>query len=178
MWRAARQLPGVEATAREWVAAVVYPRMPVFRIGMGPDWVFRWQVAALIGLARSEREWAGTARRDAFLSLLHGAIDWPLAAAIRVVTEVALDEPATTAEIRDRLIELSQSLGRQANSAIARTLYGALDALPYVADHYKEALRAENESDDESDDEEESDDEDDHEPESAPSSRRPWWKFW
>lgn len=174
MWRAATQMPVPEATAREWVAATIYPRMPVFRVGMGPDWVYRWQVAALIGLAHSEREWAGTARRDAFLSLLRGSIDWPLAAAIRVVAEVALNEPAATAEIRDRLIKLSEVLGRQPNTSIAVALHGALDALPYVADHYKDALRTQNESDDE--DDPDPDDEDEPEPEGKNS--RPWWKFW
>lgn len=141
MWRAAKQRPTPPGTARDWVAAAIYPRMPLCRVWMGPDWVFRWQVAALIGLAHSEREWANSARRDAFLSLLQGSIDWPLAAAIRVLAEIALEEPATTADIRSRLIDLSEALEPQPNMAFAWALYHALDALPNVPDHVKDALR-------------------------------------
>jgi tetratricopeptide (TPR) repeat protein len=180
MWRESKQLPRVAATAREWVAAAIYPRMPLFRVALGPDWVYRWQVAALIGLARSESAWSSTQRRDAFLSLLDGAIDWPLAAAIRVVTEIALEEPDTTSEIRTRLITLSQKLDHVPNSAIPATLLHALAALPYVSEDHTNELRAKlksgaregaNDTEDPIDD-----DPDPQEPSSAPN--RPWWQFW
>jgi hypothetical protein len=183
MWRESKKLPRVEATSREWVAAAIYPRMPLFRVAMGPDWVYRWQVAALIGLARSDEGWSSTQRRDAFLSLLDGAIDWPLAAAIRVVTEIALDEPETTSEIRTRLIALSKKLGHVPNSAIPATLLHALAALPYVSEQHVNELRARLEAGAAEGDDELDDPIDDEDPEPEPEDRsslpnRRWWQFW
>jgi hypothetical protein len=146
------------------VAAVVYPRMPICRVGMGPDWVFRWQIAALLGLAGSERGWDGTAKRDAFVSLLGGAIDWPLAAAVRVVAEIAVQEPDTTADIRSLLIDLGAALKRPPNSAITETVLIALELIPYVGDELKDSLRAQLTRDDEVIEE--------------PKQKRPWWQFW
>lgn len=179
MWRESMQLPRVEATSREWVAAAIHPRMPLFRVAMGPDWVYRWQVAALIGLARSDDGWSSTQRRDAFLSLLDGAIDWPLAAAIRVVTEIALDEPDTTSEIRSRLIALSKKLSHVPNSAIPATLLHALAALPYVAEDHTNELRAKLEAGapEAGDDPEPGEEEAEAENRSSPTNR-PWWQFW
>jgi tetratricopeptide (TPR) repeat protein len=175
MWTFSKTQPNVEAGAREWVAATTYPRMPLFRVAMGPDWVYRWQVASLIGLAHSESGWDGSHRRDAFWSLLDGAIDWPLAAAIRVLAEIALDEPDTTSEIRSRLIRLSETLGNVPNLMIPLTLLNALEAIPFVPEHHVSALRSRLKQDaaEVTDD----DDTDASAPE-PPSVKRPWWKFW
>ena len=166
MWRASAPTAVPPATARDWVAATVHPRMPVFRVCMGPDWVYRWQVAALIGLARSEPRWADSTKRDALLSLLRGIIDWPLAAAIRVAAELALEDPDATAELRQALIEIVPSLRGEPNGAIAQTLLISLEALPFVEKECLDQLRAQIERGDSS------------EPEPPPQGRRPWWKFW
>jgi hypothetical protein len=184
MWTFSKRHPKVDASAREWVSAATYPRMPLFRVAMGPDWVYRWQVASLIGLAHAASGWDGTNRRDAFLSLLDGAIDWPLAAAIRVLTELALEEPDATSEIRRRLIRLSETLGHVPNLMIPVTLLSALEAIPFVPEHYILALRSQlkedaaDVTDDEDSDDAETDDAETDSPAPSPSAKRPWWKFW
>jgi hypothetical protein len=92
LWSAAVSPPPPAAAARDWVAAMVFPRMPPCRVCSGPDWMYRWQVVALIGLAHAEPGWEGTQKRAALRSLLRGAIDWPLAAAIRVAAELTPPE--------------------------------------------------------------------------------------
>lgn len=172
LWAAAKSFPRIEASAREWVAAAVYPRMPVYRVGQGPDWIYRWQVASLIGLALSQTGWDGTARRDALLSLLRGVIDWPLCAAIRVAAEVALEEPEAIREIRQVFLDLTSTVVDVPNGAIPQCLQVALDMLPFVGDEYKERLRAALERP------EAEPEDDDDEPAPAEDTKRPWWKFW
>jgi hypothetical protein len=176
LWDTARVPP--PATARDWVAATVHPRMPLERVAEGPSWLYRWQTCALIGLAHAERGWDRTGRRDALLALLRGAIDWPLAAAIRVATEVALREPTATREIRQALIDLVQPLKDVPNAALPTALFLALEMLPHVGKDYIETVR-------EALDSRDSDDDDDREiaddaPQLAvePPPRRPWWKLW
>jgi hypothetical protein len=134
----------------------------------GPDWVYRWQSAALIGLALSEPGWKGTAKRTALTSLLSGPTDWPLAAAIRVAAEVALHEPEATPELRQTLIDLAQTLDDQENCGITTTLLGALEMIPYVPAEYVNQLRSRIAGDENPS----------PEPSSTPARKRPWWKFW
>lgn len=160
------------ATAEQWLAATIYPRMPLIRVCTGPDWVLRWQVAALIGLLHSESGWMGTARRRVLLELLQAESDWPLAAAIRVAAEIALHEPASTHELRQCLIELIPQMQSEPNSGLWNTLLTALEMLPQVPAQYRDRLRAkidgvQSEAPTE-------------EPPAPPAERkrRPWWKFW
>ncbi|NVB77006.1 MAG: hypothetical protein HOV81_01305 [Kofleriaceae bacterium] len=185
MWAEAKRTPPPEAAARDWVAATIHPEMPIERVGMGPDWLLRWQVASLIGLAHSEAGWLGTAKRDALLALLRHEIDWPMAAAIRVALEIALEDPAATAEIRKQLIVLSSELIGDHNIGILHTLLIALHTLPFVSDEHKErvqkdlASRDEPAEDDEDEPEQAPEPEPVHEePAPAPATKKPWWKFW
>jgi len=156
------------ATAREWVAATVHPRMPLACVHEGPGYLYRAQVCALIGLAHSEPGWDGTQKRDAFLSLLRGVIDWPLAAAIRVAAEVAMTEPEAMHEVRLTLIELIGPLQDLPNAAIPATLLYALQMLPFVGKDYTERLDASLAA---------REVESKPEPEPEPE-KKPWWKVW
>lgn len=128
-----------------------------------------------IGLAFSESGWIGTAKREAFCALLDDVHDWPLAAAIRVLAEVALREPDTTSEVRLRLMELAPRMHGERNRALVFSLFLALDMLPNVPREAIEALRSQlSEQPGESDV---------PVPPHAPkrestSPKRPWWKFW
>lgn len=172
LWARAAATGIPAATAEQWRAATVYPRMPVIRACDGPDWVLRWQVAALIGLAHSEKGWMGTARRRVLIELLQEESDWPVAAAIRVAAELALHEPESTRELRQLLLALIPQMNDEPNGGLGRTLLTALEMLPYVPAQYRDRLRAkivgeQNEAPAE-------------EPPSpkAQGKRRPWWKFW
>ena len=188
LWADAKKSPPPDASARDWVAATIYPEMPVFRAGMGPDWVLRWQVAALIGLAHSEPGWVGTAKRDALLSLLRHEIDWPMAAAIRVGLELALEEVESTAEIRKQLIVLSSELVGDQNAGLLHTLLLALQTLPFVGEEHTERIQkdlASRDEDQQPDDDEDADEDADDdepaaasEPPAAQTGKKPWWKFW
>lgn len=175
LWQAAADSPPPAANAGAWLAATVFPRMPLPRVCSGPEWVFRWQVACLIGLAQSERGWRETAKREALLGLLGGPADWTLAAALRVAAEVALLEPEATAEVRQVCIDLAEKLVNEPNSGILETLLDALQMLPAVppdavAQVHARILTA------------------NAPPATAPGSEtaaaargpapRPWWKFW
>jgi hypothetical protein len=156
--------------------------MPVIRVCVGPDWVYRWQVAALIGLALSDRGWNGTAKRTALLSLFNGPVDWPTSAAIRVAAEVALREPGATSELRRILIELTYAMDREQNSGLTRTLYDALEMIPYVPREYLDRLRSRLDGDDvsptvESDGDGAGDGANAQQPATA-APKRKWWKFW
>lgn len=182
MWSVAADAPLPDAAARDWMAATIYPRMPVFRVCAGPEWVCRWHAAALIGLARSEPGWTGTSRREALASLLNGPVDWPLAAAIRVAAEIALREPDTTREIRQTLIDLSYRLEREDNQGVVAALLGALEMIPYVPtedrDRLRKALELEKEGGDDSNAHDGAPDPAEDPEERPPADRRPWWKFW
>lgn len=171
LWeRAAKQAPP-KARARDWAAAIVHPRVPVNRATTTAEWVFRWQVVALLGLVASEPGWAGTEKREAMLSVLRGAVDWSLAAAIRVAAEVALREPETTRELRLALLDIRPALKGEPNHAIAESLILALEMLPYVSKTFLEPLRALiAEAADDAQEE--------PEPPPPPAASRPWWKFW
>ncbi|HXU03704.1 MAG TPA: hypothetical protein VN903_22215, partial [Polyangia bacterium] len=176
MWNVASRTAPPAASARDWVAATIYPRMPVVRVCGGPEWVYRWQVAALIGLALCEPGWKATARRTALMSLLEGPVDWPLAAAIRVSAELALREPDATREIRQMLIDLTYRHKGERNGAIVQTLLGALEMIPYVpaehVDRLRKALAAADQDASEDDDSAPA-------PEGTPKGgKRPWWKLW
>ncbi len=156
------------ATAREWVAATVHSRMPLASAHEGPAYLYRAQVCALIGLAHSEPGWDGTQKRDAFLSLLRGVIDWPLAAAIRVAAEVAMTEPAAMHEVRRTLIDLIAPLQDLPNPAIPATLLYALQMLPFVGKDYTEKLESSLAAREQA-----------SEPEPEPEpAKKPWWKVW
>ena len=177
LWDTKRVPPA--ATARDWVAATVHPRMPLERVVEGPTWLFRWQTCALIGLAHSERGWDASPRREALLSLLRGAIDWPLAAAIRVATEVALREPSATRELRQALIDLVQPLKDIPNAALPTALLIALEMLPHVGKDYIETLRDALDSRVSDDNDDREVDADPSEPVPAPPPpKKPWWKIW
>ncbi len=181
LWDTARVPPA--ATARDWVAATIHPRMPLDRVTEGPSWLVRWQICALIGLAHAERGWEGTGRRDALLSLVRGAIDWPMAAAIRVVTEVALREPSAAREVRQTLIDLVQPLKDVPNAALPTALLIALEMLPHVGKDYLETLRDAldaRDTDDDEDDRELASDEPEPAADEPPPQppKRPWWKVW
>lgn len=169
LWAAASLEEPPAALARDWLAALVHPRMPLCRVCTAPDWVYRWQVVATLGLVRSEPGWPGTEKRKALLALLGGAVDWPLAAAIRVAAEVALHQPEATRELRQVLIDLCDAVSDQPNPAIGWTLLGALDMLPFVPKGSTVSLRArlaERELDGPP------------EPPPPPPRKRPWWKLW
>jgi tetratricopeptide (TPR) repeat protein len=167
------------AMAREWVAATVHPRMPVACVHEGPAYLYRAQVCALIGLAHSEPGWDGTQKRDAFLSLLRGVIDWPMAAAIRVAAEIAMTEPSAMHEVRLTLIDLIGPLEDLPNAAIPGTLLYALEMLPFVGKDYTEKLSSSLAARDADapDDRDDDDDEPAPEPEPEPA-KKPWWKVW
>jgi tetratricopeptide (TPR) repeat protein len=173
LWDRAMAAPVPRARARDWVAAVVHPRVPLERVCTTAEWVFRWQVVALLGLAASEPGWAGTEKREALLSLLRGAIDWPLAAAIRVAAEVALREPESTRELRLALLDIRPALAGEPNHAIAQSLILALEMLPYVTKSFVDPLRALLEADDDA-----SAPPPPPAPPAPPATRRPWWKLW
>lgn len=172
LWDRVAKEPPPQARARDWAAAIVHPRVPVNRVCTTAEWVFRWQVVAILGLVTSEPGWAGTEKREALLSLLRGAVDWSLAAAIRVAAEVALREPETTRELRLALLDIRPALKGEPNHAIAESLILALDMLPYVTKTFLDPLRALI-ADDAADAEGEPG------PPPAPgAASRPWWKFW
>jgi len=190
LWDEAKDLP--RATARDWLGAAIHPRMPLAEVEDGPRWVYHWQLCSLIGLAKSEPGWEGTAKRDALLSLLRGAIDWPLAAAIRVAAEVALYEPTAAPELRQRFLDLREDLEHVPNSGIPVSLLLALEMTPYVSkeliEPFRASLAARNSDDDDSDDDadDDADDDtgdDDHDHDHGddkpdPPGKKPWWKLW
>jgi tetratricopeptide (TPR) repeat protein len=176
LWSMAAAAPPPDARARDWVAAIVHPRMPVIRVSEGPAWVHRWQICAVLGLALSEQGWARTEKREALLALLAGVVDWPLAAAIRVAAELALRDTDTTRELRQALIDICPVVAHETNAGIAFALLGALEMLPYVPKEYPAKVRAQLQTDG-------------HlggspreaEPPSPPPqapAKRPWWKLW
>ena len=178
MWEAATLLPRPKSTSRDWVAATIHPRMPVIRVCAGPDWVYRWQVAALTGLALSEGGWNGTTKRAALLSLLTGAVDWPKSAAIRVAAEVALREPEATAELRRILIELTYSIDREENGGITCTLCDALEMIPYVPREYLDRLRSRIAGEEGSPKVGSEGENSKAEGPATAAPTRKWWKFW
>jgi hypothetical protein len=177
LWAMAASEPRPAARARDLMAAIVNPRMPVIRVSVGPEWVYRWQVVAILGLVFSEPGWRGTEKREALLSLLRGSLDWPLAAAIRVATELALRETETTRELREELIVLTKAVKDERNSGIAMTLLGALEMLPYVPKEHVEKVRAILQGSGHLDGPE-THGEPSPPPPPPPAANRPWWKFW
>ena len=187
LWDRAGRAPLPRAPAREWLAAMVHPTMPVFRAAAGPEWLYLWQTAAAIGLAHSEPGWDGTDKRAALLAVLGGELDWPIAAAIRVAAEIAVREPAATADLRDVLTQLTHVVPDQPNGAITRTLALALSIIPYV---HREAIErlsahdaepsddAEQSDDAEPSDDDEPDDGEADDPPEPPPRAKPWWRFW
>jgi hypothetical protein len=183
LWAMATTEPPPAARARDWVAAIVHPRMPPIRVSEGPAWVHRWQICAVLGLAFSEPGWARTEKREALLALLRGALDWPLAAAIRVAAELALRDADTTRELRQALIDVGPALPQEANAGIAFALLGALEMLPFVPKEYPAKVRAQLQEDGhlEGSASPETGETGARPPPAPPpkaAARRPWWKLW
>jgi hypothetical protein len=173
LWALATAIPPPAATAQDWLAATVFPRVPLCRACAAPEWMYRWQVVALIGLVHSEPGWGATAKRTALRSLLSGAPDWTLAAATRVAAELALREPSALVELRQLLIDRAALWRGDPNGALTSTLYDALEMLPLVPKASRDKLREVLEAD-ETDDIDEADEVD----EAPEKPARRWWKFW
>lgn len=173
LWtRAQESAPRADAvTAHDWLHAMLHPLMPVEAVQMGPLWLTMWQSAALVGLAHSESGWSGSERRRALLSVLWGPIDWSMAAAIRVLGELALRDAGAIDEIRQILIDLTyEDVLELPDVLIAQTLHLTLSMIPLVpTSHVAKVFRALTD-----------------EPGAAnaapatPSktASKPWWKFW
>lgn len=188
LWAMAAAQPPPAARARDWVAATVHPRMPLVRVSEGPAWVHRWQLCAVLGLALSEPGWVRTEKREALLALLRGAVDWPLAAAIRVAAELALRDADTTRELRQALIDVCPALPHEANAGIAFALLGALEMLPLVPKEYPARVRAQLQEDGHLEGSAAGEAGEAAEtgaspppappPPSPAAAKRPWWKLW
>jgi tetratricopeptide (TPR) repeat protein len=63
-------------------------------------WIFRYQVAALIGLACGEQHWFGSSRRQWLYELASGHVDWVSAAAMIALGVVARDCPDALPEVK------------------------------------------------------------------------------
>ena len=63
-------------------------------------WVFRHQLAACMVLAHVDSGWRSSTRREVLCDLLFGVVDWACDAAALALTELALDEPVVSLDVR------------------------------------------------------------------------------
>jgi hypothetical protein len=122
------------------LAAILHPLPPADRSRL-VDHVFLTQVAAVMLVARTETAWSGSRRREALLSLLHGPQDWVTAAAVLVLTEVALHEPRAFEEIRSELADLALHVPADGHVPFAEALGLAIDRLPFFPPGPAEEVR-------------------------------------
>jgi hypothetical protein len=64
-------------------------------------WIYGFQIAPAMLLAGWDCGWAGSVRRRALVSLVNGPVDWTVNAALLALTQIALDTPEATEEIRE-----------------------------------------------------------------------------
>lgn len=132
-WDAARSAgPSLGPTlAEDLLGAMVHP--PPLPPGSALDpveWIFRHQLAAALVLAHVDEGWERSRRREALLSLVDGAMDWTVDAAILALRELALDEPEVLPEVEQRLWELLREVPKPGHEWFAPTLCWSYLALP------------------------------------------------
>jgi hypothetical protein len=85
--------------AEQLVAAAFHAPAPRLTHISPAEWIFRFQVAALLALASSERAWHGSARRQSLYDIASGHVDWLSAAAMIALGVVAVSQSDATSEI-------------------------------------------------------------------------------
>jgi tetratricopeptide (TPR) repeat protein len=93
------------APVEDLLAAMVHPppRPGEYTIW---DWIQRAQVASAFLIARLDDGWEDSLRRRALISLARGPLDWSVGAAIVVLGQLALEEPAVRPEVDALYVEL------------------------------------------------------------------------
>jgi tetratricopeptide (TPR) repeat protein len=103
-------------------------------------WLPRVQFVAVAAAAQTEERWEDSRRREALLSVLHGPMDWTTEAAIRALTQLALDNPAFFLDIHEAFHLLAENQPDRGHWGWVRLLYSCWLQLPHLYPHEREKM--------------------------------------
>ncbi|MGE5783999.1 MAG: hypothetical protein ACM3ZE_05380 [Myxococcales bacterium] len=87
-------------SSEQLACAAFYAPAPPSRAISPLEWLFGFQVLCLLGIARSEQDWVGSARRRWLYDLAAGHVDWISAAAMIALGVVLKDNVQAAPEIQ------------------------------------------------------------------------------
>lgn len=95
-------------------------------------WIQHVQVAAALTIAYIDNSWDDSLRKKALFSLALGPMDWSVGAAVLALTQIALEEPQTEAEILALFTQIFGNLPRPGAIPYIDTLVLCLLRMPQL----------------------------------------------
>jgi tetratricopeptide (TPR) repeat protein len=97
--RAAQLGPSLRGQVGGLVCALVHPPLPRDPNADPIDWVWLWQLAIALVIARVDGGWSASERRGGLLAMVHGPIDWVISAAMPALGLVYAECPEARGEL-------------------------------------------------------------------------------